>query len=75
MTSIIFATVPVHGHVSPLLHVARYFAERGDSVRFITGARFADAVAATGAGTSRCRRRRTGMTARSGTRTSPNAPS
>jgi UDP:flavonoid glycosyltransferase YjiC (YdhE family) len=49
MASIIIATVPVHGHVSPLLHVARHFTARGDSVRFITGARFADAVVATGA--------------------------
>ena len=49
MASIIIATVPVHGHVSPLLHVARHFVARGDSVRFITGARFAGAVAATGA--------------------------
>ena len=49
MASIIIATVPVHGHVSPLLHVARHFVKRGDTVRFVTGARFADAVAATGA--------------------------
>ena len=49
MSSIIIATVPIHGHVIPLLAVARHFAERGDRVRFVTGARFADAVAATGA--------------------------
>jgi MGT family glycosyltransferase len=41
--------VPIHGHVTPLLAVARYFAERGDRVRFLTGVRFAEAVAATGA--------------------------
>ena len=49
MASIIIATVPVHGHVTPLLAVARQFADRGDDVRFITRARFAERVAATGA--------------------------
>jgi MGT family glycosyltransferase len=43
------ATMPVHGHVTPLLAVARHFTGRGDRVRFLTGARFADAVEATGA--------------------------
>ena len=49
MSSIIIASVPIHGHVTPLLAVARHLVERGDRVRFITGARFADAVTATGA--------------------------
>ncbi|MCY4725296.1 glycosyltransferase [Nocardioides sp. STR2] len=49
MASIIIAAVPVHGHVTPLLAVARHFAERGDRVRFLTGTRFVDAVEATGA--------------------------
>lgn len=49
MSSIIIASVPVHSHVTPLLTVARSFIERGDHVRFITGARFADKVTATGA--------------------------
>ncbi len=49
MSSILIASVPIHGHVAPLLNVARYFAERGDRVRFITGSRFADPVAVTGA--------------------------
>ena len=49
MSSIIIASVPIHGHVTPLLAVARHLVARGDRVRFITGARFADAVAATGA--------------------------
>jgi UDP:flavonoid glycosyltransferase YjiC (YdhE family) len=49
MTSIIIASVPIHGHVTPLLSVARHLVARGDRVRFITGARFADAVNATGA--------------------------
>lgn len=49
MPSIIIATVPVHGHVMPLLAVARHFVERGDQVRFITGGRFGEVVAASGA--------------------------
>jgi UDP:flavonoid glycosyltransferase YjiC (YdhE family) len=49
MSSIILASVPIHGHVTPLLSVARHLVARGDSVRFITGARFADVVASTGA--------------------------
>jgi UDP:flavonoid glycosyltransferase YjiC (YdhE family) len=49
MSSILIAAVPIHGHVTPLLAVARHFAERGDRVRFITGSRFAQTVEATGA--------------------------
>ena len=49
MSSIIIAGFPAHGHVAPLLAVAENFVERGDDVRFITGALFADKVAATGA--------------------------
>jgi UDP:flavonoid glycosyltransferase YjiC (YdhE family) len=49
MSSIIIASVPAQGHVLPLLAAARGFVERGDHVRFITGARFADKIAATGA--------------------------
>jgi MGT family glycosyltransferase len=49
MPSIIIATMPIHGHVTPLLAVARHFAERGDRVRFLTGARFASTVETTGA--------------------------
>ncbi len=49
MTSILFGSVPIHGHVSPLLGLAAGFAERGDSVRFLTGSRFAAAVNAAGA--------------------------
>ena len=48
MSSIIIASVPIHGHVKPLLAVVRHLAERGDHVRFITGARFGEAVRATG---------------------------
>ncbi|MDQ7909389.1 glycosyltransferase [Phytohabitans sp. ZYX-F-186] len=49
MPSIIIAAMPIHGHVTPLLAVARHLAGRGDRVRFVTGARFAAAVEATGA--------------------------
>ena len=49
MSSIIIASVPVHGHVRPLLSVAQYFTDRGDDVRFVTGARFAERVADVGA--------------------------
>jgi MGT family glycosyltransferase len=49
VASIIICSIPAHGHVTPLLAIARGFVERGDHVRFITGARFADRIAATGA--------------------------
>lgn len=49
MASIIIAAFPAHGHVTPLLAAAANFVMRGDEVRFITGALFADMVAATGA--------------------------
>ena len=49
MSSIVIASCPAHGHVTPLLTVAENFVERGDDVRFVTGSLFADKVAATGA--------------------------
>ncbi|OBJ55718.1 glycosyl transferase [Mycobacterium asiaticum] len=49
MASIIIGSIPAHGHVSPMLEIARKFVERGDNVRFVTGARFADRVRAVGA--------------------------
>ena len=49
MSSIIIASYPAHGHVSPLLTVAKNFVDRGDHVRFVTGVGFADEVEATGA--------------------------
>ena len=49
MSSILICTVPIHGHVTPLLAVARYFVEQGHSVRFLTGSRFATTVRETGA--------------------------
>jgi len=49
MASLILGNVPIHGHVAPLLSVAQHLVERGDRVRFVTGARFADRVRAVGA--------------------------
>ena len=49
MSSIVIASVPAHGHITPMLAVAERFVERGDDVRFVTGSRYADKVAATGA--------------------------
>ena len=49
MSSILLVAFPAHGHVTPLLAVAENFVKRGDDVRFITGAMFADKVAAAGA--------------------------
>jgi UDP:flavonoid glycosyltransferase YjiC (YdhE family) len=47
--NLLIASVPIHGHVAPLLAVATGLTERGHRVRFMTGARFEDAVRATGA--------------------------
>jgi MGT family glycosyltransferase len=49
MSSIIIVACPAHGHVTPLLTVARGYVQRGDDVRFITGTKFTDRVSATGA--------------------------
>jgi UDP:flavonoid glycosyltransferase YjiC (YdhE family) len=49
MSAILLCSTPVHGHVTPLLAVARYLVERGHSVYFLTGRRYAEKVSATGA--------------------------
>lgn len=49
MVSVLLCSTPVHAHVTPLLAVARGLVDRGHDVRFLTGARFADAVRAAGA--------------------------
>lgn len=49
MATIIVASIPAHGHVTPMLTVAERFVTRGDDVRFVTGSRYATKVAATGA--------------------------
>ncbi|MFS0853488.1 glycosyltransferase [Microbacterium sp. 179-I 3D4 NHS] len=40
---------PAHGHVVPLLHIARHLMARGDEVVFLSSPRYADRIAATGA--------------------------
>ncbi|GAA1522833.1 MGT family glycosyltransferase [Agromyces terreus] len=49
MSSVLMTATPVHGHVTPLLAVAASLVAAGDRVRFLTGARYRDAVLATGA--------------------------
>src|SRR5688500_17504894 len=45
----LLGSTPVYGHVAPMLAIARDLVRRGHDVRLLTGARFADSVAATGA--------------------------
>ncbi|GAA1853256.1 glycosyltransferase [Asanoa iriomotensis] len=49
MSSVLLCSSPVHGHVAPLLGVASHLVATGHRVRFLTGARYRDAVAGTGA--------------------------
>ncbi len=49
MTSVLICSSPIHGHVTPLLVVARYLVESGHDVRFLTGSRFRGGVERTGA--------------------------
>lgn len=49
MASVLLCSIPVHGHVTPLLAVARYLVGRGHRVRFLTGSRYREKVEATGA--------------------------
>ena len=49
MSAILLASCPVHGHVTPLLAVARYLVARGHRVRFLTGSRYRAVVEAAGA--------------------------
>ncbi|MFI9389066.1 glycosyltransferase [Kutzneria sp. NPDC052558] len=46
---LLFATMPVPGHVVPLLPIARELTARGHRVRWYTGRVFADRIAAAGA--------------------------
>lgn len=48
MTDILMASVPINGHVTPLLAAAEGLVARGHRVRFVTGARFEAAVRGTG---------------------------
>jgi UDP:flavonoid glycosyltransferase YjiC (YdhE family) len=49
MSSFLVCSVPIHGHVTPLLEVARYLSRQGHRVRFLTGSRYRAKVEATGA--------------------------
>ena len=49
MSSVLICATPVHGHVTPLLAVTRHLVASGHSVRFLTGAKYRDAVEAAGA--------------------------
>jgi MGT family glycosyltransferase len=49
VSAVIVASIPAHGHITPLLTVAENLVKRGDHVRFVTGRRYAEKVAATGA--------------------------
>jgi len=49
MTRYLIAATPVHGHVMPMLAIAKGLTGRGHHVRVLTGSRFADAAAAAGA--------------------------
>lgn len=49
MLSVLLASTPVHGHVTPLLAVGQALIAAGDRVRFLTGARYRAQVEAIGA--------------------------
>lgn len=49
MSQIVIASVPIHGHVTPLVAVSAGLVTRGHTVRFLTGARFEEPVRASGA--------------------------
>lgn len=49
MSSFLFCTKPAHGHVNPVLPVARELVGRGHQVGWYTGTAFGETVAATGA--------------------------
>ena len=49
MSTYLFTCTPAHGHVLPLLQVARHLIHRGHRVRFVTGQRYAERVTASGA--------------------------
>ena len=48
MSRIVIGSVPIHGHVTPLLAVAAGLVERGHQVRSVSGARFAEPIGRTG---------------------------
>lgn len=48
MASILICCTPAHGHVYPLLTVARHLVAEGHDVRMLTGTRYRDSVTAAG---------------------------
>jgi UDP:flavonoid glycosyltransferase YjiC (YdhE family) len=49
VANIVIGCVPIEGHISPLLSVARHLVARGDTVTVLSGSRFADRVERAGA--------------------------
>ncbi|WP_040164366.1 glycosyltransferase [Microbacterium gorillae] len=49
MSSLLICSTPAHGHVTPLLAIARHLVARGDTVSFLTSSRYRDRVLETGA--------------------------
>lgn len=49
MSTYLITCTPAHGHVLPLLQIARHLVDRGDEVRFLTSPRYAERVEASGA--------------------------
>ena len=49
MSTYLITSTPAHGHVMPLLQIARHLISRGDRVRFLTSTRYAERVTAAGA--------------------------
>src|SRR5688572_26229045 len=49
MARLLVATVPLTGHVQPMLLLVRELVQRGHEVHWNTGRKFADAIVATGA--------------------------
>lgn len=49
MSSYLITCTPAHGHVMPLLQIARHLLTRGHEVSFLTSSRYADRVIAAGA--------------------------
>ncbi|BDZ45861.1 glycosyltransferase [Naasia aerilata] len=47
--SLLLASTPIHGHITPMLNIARHLTAAGHDVRFLTGARWQAAVERTGA--------------------------
>lgn len=47
--AVLLCSTPVHGHVTPLLAVARHLHDSGHRVRFLSGSKYREAIEATGA--------------------------